>query len=347
MKNNKDIKKEYEKFINDTVMFGILLALSLIAYSTICFIIIDNIETADTCEAKAILDLKDTAAIGTESPKLIYFGGSSVSVGINTTKIGKEFGIRTVNYGIMLPLQLYSVTRLREIVKPGDMIVIALEYDFFSRKRSLAFQSRPVMDNSYYVIKHDKEYFAKLDAFEKINYMTIGLEDLINLALNMVENCDQNKKYVIGKKMGSNGNRIKFIPKDKIILKNVENGIVKLPQNNETFESYETTRTIKELIFWAKQNNIAVIAAYPPLAYKDKFEEERYTSYFKNIEDFYVKNEVETVGHPQDYFYAPEMFVDSIYHLNEVGANIHTDKIIKGLKQDKFRTMIEKLKNNN
>jgi hypothetical protein len=64
--------------------------------------------------------------------KLIVLGGSNALFGLDSTRIETETGIPTVNLAIHAGLSLdYLVVYARPVLRPGDLLVLTLEYSYF------------------------------------------------------------------------------------------------------------------------------------------------------------------------------------------------------------------------
>ncbi len=78
------------------------------------------------------LEQKTNIAARTASPRIVIAGGSNAFYGLSAKRISETFGVRAVNYathgGLLLDYHLY---KLRQILRPGDLLILPLEFEFY------------------------------------------------------------------------------------------------------------------------------------------------------------------------------------------------------------------------
>ena len=86
---------------------------------------------------------------------------------------------------------------------------------------------------------------------------------------------------------------------------------------------------------WCNNNNVTIIASYPSTYYYNEYSSEEYVNAFNLINNFYEKRGISVLGNASDFFYDNvSLFYNSIYHLNNKGRKINTDKIISMLQEE-------------
>jgi hypothetical protein len=76
--------------------------------------------------------LKDSLLTNTLAPRIIFIGGSNLSFGLNSQMIKDSLKLNPINTAIHLNIGLiYMLNHTLEFIKPGDLVVVAPEYQFF------------------------------------------------------------------------------------------------------------------------------------------------------------------------------------------------------------------------
>ena len=68
-----------------------------------------------------------------DAPRLIIVGGSNVLFGINTEEVEKSTGYKVINFGVHAGMDFdYIYYRLKKNIHKGDIVVMPLEYSYYS-----------------------------------------------------------------------------------------------------------------------------------------------------------------------------------------------------------------------
>jgi len=85
----------------------------------------------DNSYVAAVLE-KDRLIRTTPSPKIILVGGSNIAFGIDSKAIQDSLGMSVVNMGLYAKLGLkYMLVQVRPYIKQGDVVIVIPEYDQF------------------------------------------------------------------------------------------------------------------------------------------------------------------------------------------------------------------------
>jgi hypothetical protein len=85
----------------------------------------------DNSYVAAVLE-KDRLIRTTPSPKIILVGGSNIAFGIDSKAIQDSLGMSVVNMGLYAKLGLkYMLVQVRPYIKAGDVVIVIPEYDQF------------------------------------------------------------------------------------------------------------------------------------------------------------------------------------------------------------------------
>jgi hypothetical protein len=108
--------------------------------------------------------VKKAIAKSLPSPRIVFLAGSSALFGIDAKAIEASTGISTMNMGLHGGLRLEQILNVGEdMARPGDVIVLALERDYYSckRQRVTSWQMRNWL-------AWDRDYFDVLPLRERV-----------------------------------------------------------------------------------------------------------------------------------------------------------------------------------
>ncbi|WP_417496357.1 hypothetical protein [Maricaulis sp.] len=121
----------YTRFV--LIAFLSFLALAAVTVGAVRFLS-GRLVGGDAAWTSWLLERKEAAAAEIDGPKLFFISGSSGSFGYSAEQLGDALGIDVVNMashaGLSLPYYAYLATRN---AAPGDVVVLPLEYEAFSR----------------------------------------------------------------------------------------------------------------------------------------------------------------------------------------------------------------------
>lgn len=131
-------------FILKLLAFLLLLGAALLALA----LLVPPTPRASTSLIFAKLD-KDALLRDTPGPRLILVGGSNLSFGIDSRLLKDELGLSPINTAIHANLGLtYMMASVLPYVRPGDLVILAPEYEQFYGDRAYGAQEllRTVID---------------------------------------------------------------------------------------------------------------------------------------------------------------------------------------------------------
>src|SRR5262245_57343763 len=107
--------------------------------------------------------LKVHIAESATSPKLVILGGSSGLFAYDSAQIQQGIGRPAVNLAIHAGLSLdYMFDYTRPVLRPHDILLLAFEYETYSRRQSSSWYSSNIM-------AWDPQYFERLGAAAKLD----------------------------------------------------------------------------------------------------------------------------------------------------------------------------------
>lgn len=250
-------------------------------------------------------------------PKLIFAGGSNLAFGINSSKIEKELSIPVVNLGLHAGLGLsFMLKELEYSCRAGDVVFISPEY-FLS------------LDGEYKLKKHTKAIYNIAGKFYNVNVV-----DETNLH---IEKTRSNIKSFTIKRQKQNDNLSQR--KDSLyyregfneygdVISHLDRPQPKklIGKNKLAYTYWGGISILNEFAIYAKKNNIRVFFIYPTYPKSEYRINKR--SIVRYADDLSSNLKMEIIGQPDDFVFDDALFFDTIYHLNAVGREIRTDKLI-------------------
>lgn len=265
-----------------------------------------------------------------QTRKIVFTSGSSTLYGVNTVDIQKALNIPVVNLAVNAGLNNdYIFYKAKEVLRPGDILIVPNEY------HHLIWDGELSTARNEYILAYDRIYFNALPLLEKIKIInTISLKDIY---LSIEEQYYFNDKSIeIGKKstsksLNENGDKLDktgHYP-DKIAFTGIG-----FPLKKEyTFE----TKGLMEIVKfnkWCQTHNIVLYMTFPNTINFQEYKEQKYTTYFNQLIQFYEQNNIHYLGYPTDFIYPKKYFYDTNYHLNTKGADMRTKQLINLMKSD-------------
>jgi len=279
---------------------------------------------------------KQARAASIHEPKLHIVGGSGALFGINARRLGAELGVPTVNLGTHAVLQTAYILNLgRKAARPGDTVLLALEYELFENGNAIMNQwTDPLFID--FIMARDPAYFRSLPAGDQFNLaMRMSLDRLkrgIKDKLRppdwpvFTEYSPYNPKSVdeYGDMTGNTRTNIPgWAPAELRTSAALADGLSKTRAG---------LTEIREFIEWAKANGVRVLATFPNLCAKPAYDSPKSQKAAEEIIAFYQSVGVPVVGNHRDALLPRSEFYDTCYHLTEEGAAARTHRLVPLLK---------------
>lgn len=249
----------------------------------------------------------------TESPRVIFVGGSNLAFGLDSRRIKDSLGINVINYGLHAGIGLkFMLDDVATYARKDDILVIAPEYGHF------------------YTIQYgESATIAPIQAiakWKKLHLLNSTQMKNVILGLPRIMEYIRPKKYSERSYTLSGFNEFG----DEVKHWNLESiSIKKTGISNRSFD-YSFGEYFIEKIELLKKEKQCEILIVPPVCCKSAFEA------MKNQADE-ICSFLNSNGHP--FFVSPERHVlpdeyayDTNYHMNYEGVQIYTSSIIEILK---------------
>jgi hypothetical protein len=257
------------------------------------------------------------------SPKLVVVAGSSTARGINAEMLSQAIGRQAANFGLFAGIGpdvvLYEA---RRVLKPGDVALLALEYNHYVSEG-------PSADAIDYVLACGRGLFRSLPLIEKLQYV-------FSLPLSRVYGSLAWSPPAISKGDGRGSltalGDMKLIPKVFPPVSDQDRTRMSLyrPMPIAMNPDSQGARAIAAFVAWAKERNIKVIATWPNTIY---FPEYAHDSGFDDIRRFYAGLGVAMVGDVSSSLLPLSMFYNTQYHLNIEGIRVRSRRLAGDLQK--------------
>ena len=281
---------------------------------------LDWINRAYECKSRSLA--RHPASSGS---RLLIFGGSASFFGIDAEMIQDELGIQTVNFATHGGLGLdYQISRIKRAAKNGDSVLLCLELEAY------ADGSVPTESLREYVFSFDKGYVFALKPRVMLSLL------FLNAPGDYAEAITRWNEKLAGKSEENAGTH----PVLYSMLKMSQNGDFRGLTLERPLDPYPASASfspyakaaLESLAQWSREHGIRLLITWPN---RVDFPPPDGTNQFKlhaQVAKFCEAQRIPVVGTPEESVYPKELFIDTVYHLNGIGAHIRTEKLIRHLR---------------
>jgi hypothetical protein len=260
------------------------------------------------------------------SPRIIIVGGSNIALGINSEMMERELGLPVINDGLDVHLGIAPVMEVKDYIRPGDIIIISLEYFNFTNPEAFWGSSQFLSD--WIELSPERIRYVHQPIREMPSIFLIMLQRKVNRQINFYlygESLDPFRGIYTGDKFNAHGDFIGHLNDQG--QTEVENADTTYPVNTlgeadaflAEFNQYALTKGA--MVFYEAQANRQTNCELTGVKYIEGF----YRRLRKNT-SIPVLTKFDQLCLPDDFFY------DTPYHLNEAGRAVRTENLIENLK---------------
>jgi hypothetical protein len=276
---------------------------------------------------------KESLAAAEQKPRLLIVGGSSVLFGVQAALIQRETGQPTINLGTHAALgPRYLLNRARAVVRPGDTVLLALEYELYEWGDA---DGARWMDAIYvdYLLSSDPGYFRSLPwtrLFEVAMRQPINqLSRAVRARFNP-KPIPRDPIYDVAN-LNANGDLTGHIASQRQ-GRNIDIDHPHAHLINGFMNTAGAWQDIADFCSWAESNRVRVLATFPNLAHRPEYDAPAGQQAPAQIEHFYNTHNVQVVGTAREAMRPPEAYFDTRYHLTEEAAAARTRALIVSLR---------------
>jgi len=262
----------------------------------------------------------------TPSPRIIITGGSNVAFGIDSELIEENFELPVINHGLVVGLGVTPIKELKDYIRPGDIIIISLEYYNFTDIAS--FYGYPEYISDWIEFSPNRLKYLPNPIRETPNMVAIMLQRKINRQLNYYlygQSLEQVRGLYTGDQFNAHGDFIGHLNLEPEFESNIGSSAYPITLLDEAFafltEFNEYANIKGAHVFYEPQPNRQTNC--------EMTGNKRLVNFYKTLQN---KTSIPVLT-PLDQLCIPdEYFFDTPYHLNATGREIRTQRLIENLK---------------
>ena len=260
----------------------------------------------------------------TPSPRIILVGGSNVSFGIDAELMQQTLGIPVINDGLHAGLGLVPLRELQEYIRPGDVIIISLEYQLFS--------SPGMMDGDLAFLSDWIEYAPERTKFlsdpwrETPALYATMLQRKVNREVNRYlfgGSLDEMRSVFLGTKYNANGDFVGHLQEASMAPRKIPS----VPYLASTLQ--DDTFTFLERFHQSAREKGAEVYFEPPASRKRNCKITGETLMAKFFQTFEERSSIPVLTPLEEVCLPDKYFFDTAYHLNAEGRQVRTERLIE------------------
>ena len=273
---------------------------------------------ASPSEYMASTVLKNQALDRASSPKVVLLGGSNLAYGMDSEQLSRTLCRPVINMGLAAPLGFLFITNeAKGRLDKGDLVVLALEEEFYAQPERIEDVTIAVVDNR-----------PRSLAFVPVLDRPRVIIDLLVMRLKAV------KDYLVEVKGSGWGKRVyrkREFNAHGDLVNHLEEPIPEVlwPENNHqdpVVLDPSFWRIAREFVDAAHSAGAEVVFSWPSIA-ASQYHHSNSTAILIEIQAHGLR----TIGDPADYVFPDSLFFESHYHLHRTGRQLRTDRLLKDL----------------
>lgn len=275
--------------------------------------------------------------------RILIVSGSNALFGISAETISQETGIKTINLSSHGGLGgEYILNRAERLIRKGDIILLPLEYPFYSSSISDDFKKGTL---GRFVISYDRNFLPRVSAISMLDFI-----------LNNAFSFEYKKEYIsyfqgkLSKAYIWNKLKQKSVNTDdncysgltlneygdetcNIRTENVPvNPAVLVTAMPRSISDIDPDGYIERFVRSATEKGAKIVPLYPASTYTDDYKQIAFQESAQNIKKFWEDLGIEFQDSLMDSLLPPSMMYNTKYHPKDVGRKKRTTSIIKIIK---------------
>jgi len=272
---------------------------------------------------------KSEIADSLSGPRIVIVAGSNGLLGISARQIEDATGIPTVNYATHGMLVIgYHLFRARGVLRPGDTVLLPLEYErYFAPPTSSLF--------SEYVLGTDPSYFHQLPLREKLEWVVSASIYQTATRLLVSDEVQTRIEEQIGAgtrtTLNDRGDFTQNAKADQAKAHRLS--VERLPpfgyfvagQWKSVDHAWDH---IGQFVRWCHDRGVRVLATFPNTFTDPQYETAHVRAVADDIETHFAELGVPVLGTPEDAMFPREDFWDTAYHMTREGVEKRTAALL-------------------
>ncbi len=260
-------------------------------------------------------NLKDALLMNTQSPRIIFVGGSNLTFGLNSKMFSDSLGLNPINTAVDASIGLrFMLDQQKDKIRKGDAVVVVAEYSQFYKENDDCKPElvRSILDVSPKEIVHLKraQWINFISQVPKYSFSKFRPQEYLKVIRGDIYTLDAFNAYgdvsahwnLPNRKVVAYGARDSVGYNEKMMLALLE------------FEDVIKTKGAKMYV------------GYPCYQFTTY---SRQKNYIKKIELEYKKMGFEVLGTPERYVLEDSLMFNTPYHPNKTGLDLRTARLIQ------------------
>jgi len=275
----------------------------------------------------AIFEEKQAIAQATPGPRIVIAGGSGALYGVRARDLSRELGVPVINAGLHAGLgEEYYLHQLGKLVRPGDTIVFALEYQMY-----MDLPDGPVLLD--YMAARDPAFFASLAPARQAR-------DILAMTFGRLVNPFLTKSHAPAVAPAPSLQSDTYLDRQGDTLGNA--AVFKTDALRRSLEALHPLRirvdapSVRRLVAfarWARERHIGLLATHPnTIDYADYYARPEIQAQLEAVTRAHDAAGIPFVDGWRDTLFERGLFFDTIYHLDSVGATLRTHALVERLR---------------
>lgn len=273
--------------------------------------------------------LKTATAAVITGPKIVIVAGSSALFGLDAGMIEQAYGLPTINFGVNAGLLLpYILYKSKEILHPGDIVLMPLEYGLYN------YDGVPNVQMIDQIWSRDPGVLRHLSALEALRMVwMVSAERLVEGFLAQGGAPAMCGPYGY-QNIDARGNQIHTSAAEALAWSRDWTNLQKELPRRYAANSHNSDAWawLKRYFDWARERGIRVIITPPTMMFSPfYYENAQERAFYEGLKSRVEALGVPFVGDPYDYMYERQWYFNTDYHLNDLGRQRHTQRLIADL----------------
>ena len=279
-----------------------------------------------------------------KTPRLIIESGSNSLYAIDSKMLEDKFDILTINVSdaASLPLK-YKLLKLEKYARKGDIILMPLEWQFYSRDEIL----KQFLDQIFQPLSH---YYTTLLWNEKIGL--IYQTPFSSLRAGFFKNnlCSS-RKYLYSKEYhllknyiqifegGKRGDGEYILPKKNLVGHLICSSYIFRRQIEDGFKISQSFKDNIKIIKKLEKKGIKFLITWPAVVGEGCYKGDHgkyFRVFFKKIKKLLDDNNIPYIGEFEDSTFPKRYFLDTYYHILKEAKEIRTKKLIERIENSPY-----------
>jgi hypothetical protein len=264
---------------------------------------------------------KKTLLENSHAPRIILVGGSSTALGIDCKELCEKTHLKVINEGMHGGMSLRLILQnVYPYLEQGDIVILPLEYDLYYRNlngetRSMAgiIEVMPSIISTFDFQQMIQlpEIFVALIQIKLERSLDNIIHKQVDSAYNAQHIFDPYGDFVshLGKSYSG------VIPNNPLIEKNA----------HLNHEAIDEIKRFKQL---AENKQVKIYLAFPPARITNcrVTTDKTFTSFYTELVQ---EVDLPILSFPTQSCYPDDYFYDTVYHLNEKGREVNTNRMVE------------------